>query len=88
MYYRPDGWVNPNKILIINPVPEGSDPTAYTAFEEGADAMYQPAYDKGKADGKKELLESLRAEGRDVHETYPHSTENGTIVFIPDVEEA
>ena len=39
MKWRPSGWVNPNKILTINPVPEGSDPTAFTAYEEGADAM-------------------------------------------------
>jgi len=39
MKWRPSGWVNPNKVSVINPVPEGSDPTAFTAYEEGADAM-------------------------------------------------
>ncbi len=35
-------------------------------FEAGADAMYQPAFDKGKAEGKKELLEALKKQGMPV----------------------
>ena len=41
MTWRPDGWINPNNVSVINPVPEGSDPTAFTAYEAGADAMLE-----------------------------------------------
>ena len=45
MKNRPFNWKNPNNILIIEPVSKGSDPTAYTAFENGADALLSLATD-------------------------------------------
>lgn len=48
--YRPEGWAEKWK---------AEDP----GFECGADAMYEPAYQKGKEEGRAELLEALKAKG-------------------------
>jgi hypothetical protein len=44
--WRPKGWVNPHAIDRRN--------TDHEVFESGADAMYQPAYDAGHAEGQAE----------------------------------
>ena len=38
--WRPKDWGNPNRIEIVNSS-EGGEPTAYSAYEVGADAMLQ-----------------------------------------------
>jgi hypothetical protein len=47
MNWRPDGWEYPK--------PQGPFAALSRAYEAGADAMYQPAHDKGYAEGRAEL---------------------------------
>ena len=75
--YRPLGWRNPNKILIINPVPKGSDPTAFTAYEEGADAMLEAL---GKLPEACMLTKALILKGL-------HSGKTYRAILIPDETE-
>lgn len=52
--WRPEGWENPHR-----DTGDRYGLAFHNAYEAGADAMYQPAYEKGKAEGKTELLEAL-----------------------------
>ena len=71
MSWRPkEGW---DAHKIANAEKErvgqfGYSPSWADLVEAGADAMYQPAYEKGKADGRAEMLDEVRmqiAEGRE-----------------------
>lgn len=57
MSWRPEGW---ERIHESDCSQNGCE--CHSDFEAGADAMYQPAYDKGKAEGKGELLEALKGQ--------------------------
>lgn len=95
--YRPDGWKNPYSILPKHMEREYPVTIEWDAYEAGADAMYQPAYDKGKEDGKKEVLEALKKDG-DYINIQGYGTQNvyypkllikpamGYVVFIPEEE--
>ena len=80
--WRSDGWKNPHGMYTSD--------GAYDDYEDGADAMYEPAHEKGKAEGKKELLEELRKNNKVnvaiMGEPLPLNAE-GMLVFIPDEEE-
>ncbi len=66
--WRPSEWKN----LYARPVITGPEPCYIggkkaqelaSVFEAGANAMYPFALEKGKAEGKEELLEALREKG-------------------------
>lgn len=72
---RPEGW---KTIPLWSRLCDGIPITSrHDAYEAGADAMYQPAYDKGKAD----LLEALIEKGTP-HVNIPDN-QVGVIVYIP-----
>lgn len=54
MSWRPDNWKKYYGWVVL-PIPEQN------AYEAGADAMYPFALKKGKAEGRAELLDELRA---------------------------
>ena len=96
--YRPEGWERPHKFMAIpslEVLAKAQDTDAVKfyqneSYEAGADAMYEPAYEKGKRD----MLERLRSSGQrvDVKEWIGNCyvpyllviPTKGTLVFIPD----
>ncbi len=82
--WRPkEGWAKPK--IINNPLHcLAPQECAKSFYEAGADAMYEPAYEKGKKDGKKELLETLRKTGGHVDAWVEPARQKGVWVFIPD----
>ncbi len=78
MKWRPAGWTNPNRLQIIG-TSQGGDPTPFSAFEEGADAMLEALKKHGSR-------VDVIAEGRvTTTKFHPFSyTPPGTLVFIPD----
>ena len=90
--WRPTGWINEWATV---PAYDKDFNTEYRAFEAGADAMYEPAYQKGR----REEREALRKEGTNTREAITSSTPStlllevpkgyfGTYVFIPDEKES
>ena len=92
--HRPDGWVNPYMGKV------GGD--LGNVFEAGADAMYEPAYQKGRSDEREELRarglygeycedfivsSRVKPDEPDWAEAFFATLENkGTLVFIPEEE--
>ncbi|KKL56455.1 hypothetical protein LCGC14_2245260 [marine sediment metagenome] len=54
--WRPEGWVNPYPITARYDDPRYMDGKAHESFEAGADAIYEPAYQKGYDEAKLEDL--------------------------------
>ena len=76
--WRPkEGWKNPHEVIYKPGINSAVDVAEGQAYEAGADAMYQPAYDKGKAD----LLEALKKKG-----LANEKGVRGYLVFIPEEE--
>ena len=97
MSWRPEGWKNLYGTIEFTGHPQ-IDADLYVmalmarAYEAGADAMYEAAYQKGKAEGRKELLNELRNKGKRQTEimnlfTGEITRQAGTLVFIPDDKE-
>ncbi len=94
MSWRPKEWKNP--LVVIEQSCVISDATPSQIFEAGADAMYEPAYNKGKEDGKKELMEALKKSEDYIESVFPDTetlvygkwvkvkSRKGWLVFIPD----
>ena len=92
--WRPGEWGNPYNILIINPIPENADSTAFTAFEAGADALLEALKGTGIKLVPKMMQYHLRgwiypqmADGKISEffvtpDGYPDL--KGTLIFIPD----
>ena len=91
--WRPADWKNPE--LLVHDEDVAGQPNVIRRFyischesniyEAGADAIYQPAYDKGKAEGKDELLEALKKQGKYAPKHGPDDPA-GYLVFIPAME--
>jgi len=79
--FRPKGFVNPYKISVVNPIPAGSEPTAFSAFEAGADAMLEALRGMG-------TRSDIKEEGNKVRITVPEIKYSPpcTVVVIPDDE--
>ena len=56
--WRPEGWKNPHEIEYKPGVNSAVDVAEGLAYEAGADAMYEPAYQKGRKDEREELKAS------------------------------
>ena len=62
--YRPKGW---DAEQIAKDAGEIGNDEQIGLVEAGADAMYQPAYDKGVEEGKRECLQELRKTAMVLH---------------------
>lgn len=98
---RPDGWLNPyNKSGFLHPDSyEIAEKMVHDAYEAGADAIYEPAYQKGKKDLLTELRNSIEPRMAEMayralakkngHEYHPpmQGGKTGVWAFIPNDRE-
>jgi hypothetical protein len=79
--YRPEGWKNPY-VEYHEDFGYLVQDDEFDAYEAGANAMYQPAYDKGREEEREALRRKGNSRGGRVENDIVFGT--GTWVFIPE----